>query len=301
MDAAIADLASRQYGLFSRAQAAALGATNRIIHTRLAAGRWIKEAEGVYGVPGWPESWWRRMWRAYLATGESAVVAFEAAAAIRGLTNFPKGRVVLATPHGDHHWHGLCEMRQLTDLVPEHTSVVGGLRVTTVVRTLFDLARFTGEQRLAVAVEDAHITGECRLEELHALVDELRRPGKKGMRLLGKILSERGPGYVPSESWLERRLLKILNDAGLPKPRVQVPLPWRFDLPSRTDALYDAQRVILETDGRRWHVRVDQMANDRKRDREALNHGWRPYRFVYQELKYEPGMVVETVTAALAA
>jgi very-short-patch-repair endonuclease len=75
----------------------------------------------------------------------------------------------------------------------------------------------------------------------------------------------------------------------------------RRDLQSRVDAIYDVARVILEADGRRWHVRVDQMANDRRRDRAAMAHGYWPYRFVYQELKYEPDVVIETVRDALAA
>jgi hypothetical protein len=225
VEAAIAELASRQYGLFSRAQAVALGATARIIEVRLASGRWTHEGDGVYGLLGWPESWWRRAWRAFLVTGPHAALALESAAAVHRLTNFSFGRLVLATPHGDHHWHGLCDMRQYTDLRPEHIETVRGIPVTTVVRTLFDLARFTSEGRLAPAIEDAHIIGQCRLEELQEFFDQLRRPGKKGMKKLGKILAERGPGYVPSESWLERRLLQILKDAGLPRPRVQATFP----------------------------------------------------------------------------
>lgn len=299
-DAAVLELASRQYGMFSRAQADERGITQRMLDRALAAGRVTHEAEGVYGMPGWPESWWRRLWRAYLATGPHAVVGFETAGAVQRLTNFPKGRLVLVTPHGDHHWHGLAEMRQSTDLVDGHIEVVHGLRVTTTVRTLFDLASVTGAGRLAVAVEDAHITGQCRLEELHAFYTELRRRGKRGMKKLGKILAERGPGYVPSQSWLQRRMLKILADSGLPRPRIEVQLPWRTERESRCDALYERERVLLEADGRRWHTRVDQMAEDRKRDREARLHGYSPFRFVYQELRYEPEVLVDTVREALA-
>jgi very-short-patch-repair endonuclease len=300
-DAAVADLAKRQYGLFRRAQVLALGGNDRLIHVRLTAERWTDEAEGVYGLPGWPESWWREVWRAFLATGTDAVVSHETAAAIHGFTNFPKGRIVLTTRHGDHHWHGLADMRQSTDLKLEHVQQHDGLPITTPVRTLFDLAAVTGRERLAIAVEDAHTTRLCRLEVLIALYEELSRPGKHGMKKLGRILAERGPGYVPPESTLERLLLKVLRNAGLPKPRLQAQLPWRTTLPSRCDAIYDDARIILEADGRRWHTRVDQMANDRRRDREALNHGYRPYRFVYEELKRDPKMVVETITEARAA
>jgi hypothetical protein len=252
-------------------------------------------------MPGWPESWWRKVWRAYLATGPHAALSHETAAAVHRLTNFPRGRIVLLTPHGDHHWHGLAEMRQSKDINDDHVAVIAGMRATTVVRTLFDLAAVTSAGRLAVAIEDAHIVGQCRLEELQAFYDGLRRPGKRGMRKLGKILAERGPGYVPPQSWLQRRMLTVIAGAGLPKPRVEAQLPWRTERPSRCDALYEAERVLLEADGRRWHVRVDQMAEDRRRDREAQNHGYRPYRFVYQELRYDPQTVVQTVRDALAA
>jgi hypothetical protein len=300
-DAAVAELASRQYGLFSRPQVFELGGTSRLIEVRLASGRWTHEADAVYGLPGVPESWWRRLWRAFLATGPDAVASHDTAAALHRLTNYPPGRLVLTTLHGDHHWHGLAEMRQSKDLRPEHVVILRGLPVTTTARTLFDLSAVSGAERLAIAVEDAHITHTCRLEELIALYDELRRPGKRGMKKLGRVLATRGPGYVPPESWLERRLVKIVVEAGLPRPRLQAEFPWRQDLESRCDAVYDDARALVETDGRRWHVRADQMAVDRRRDRDALNHGWRPYRFVYEELKYDPALVIETIREALAA
>jgi len=300
--AAITKLSSRQYGLFSRGQAADLGIDDCMLWRALTSGRITSEAGGVYGFPGWPDSWYRRLWRAYLATGPHAVVSFETAAAIHQLTGFPRGRIVLTTPHGDHHWHGLCEMRQRTDLSPGHITVIEGLRVTTPVRTLFDISAMAGPQRLAVAVEDAHITGQCPLEVLQQFYDELRRPGKRGMKKLGHILAERGPGYVPPQSWLQRRLVNVLVAGGLPKPKLEVQLPWRAERESRADALYDDySRILIESDGRRWHVRVDQMAEDRRRDREAQNHGYRPYRFVYQELRYDPEIVVETIRDARAA
>lgn len=301
MIAAITTVAKAQCGLFSRAQAFELGASQDMLDCAIGSERVTHEAEGVYGLPGWPESWWREVWRAFLATGPDAVVSHETAAAIHRLTNFPRGRIVLTTRHGDHHWHGLADMRQSTDLRPEHVRIRDGLPVTTPVRTLFDLAAVTGRERLAVAVEDAHISGQCPLEHLIGLYEELRRPGKHGMKKLGRILAERGPGYVPPESALERLLLKVLRNAGLPKPRLQAQLPWRTTLPSRCDALYEKERIILEADGRRWHTRVDAMAEDRRRDREALNHGYRPYRFVYEELKRDPQMVADTVLEARAA
>ena len=89
MLAAIMKLSSRQYGLFSRAQAADLDIDDCMLWRALTAGRITQEAEGVYGFPGWPDSWFRRLWRAYLATGLHAVVSFETAAALHRGTRPP--------------------------------------------------------------------------------------------------------------------------------------------------------------------------------------------------------------------
>ena len=40
------------------------------------------------------------------------------------------------------------------------------------------------------------------------------------------------------------------------------------------------------------------MLEDRRRDREAQNHGFRIYRFVWEEVRYDPLMVAETLRIA---
>lgn len=298
-DMLIHELASRQYGLSSRLQALSAGCTPQLIKRRLASGRWVAVAPGVYSLPGWPDSWRRSLWLAHLDVGLHSVVSHEAAAALHGLTTYAPGPVTVTVPHGDHERPASYEVRQSTDLRSHHIATVDGLPVTTPGRTLVDLAARRRPDRLARALDDAHLTRLCRIDDVLVLYDELKRPGKRGMRLLGRLLAARGPGYVPPESVLERRLLRALADGGLPEPVRQAALPWRAHLPHRVDFLYPVQRVIIEADGRRWHSRVDQMATDRQRDREAQNHGHRVYRFVWEEITKQPDMVCETVSTAL--
>lgn len=299
-DALINQLASSQYGLFSRSQATDVGVTNIIFYRRLAAGRWVAVAPGVYSLPGWPDSWHRRLWLAHLDVGLHSVVSHEAAAALHGLTTYTPGPVTVTVPHGDHERPAPYEVRQSTDLRPHHTTTVDGLPVTAPARTLVDLAARRRFDRLARAVDDAHLTKLCRIDDVMVVYDELKRPGKRGMRMLGRILVARGPGYVPPESVLERRFLRMIDAACLPQPQRQAPFPWRPELPSRVDFLYPAQRLIVEVDGRRWHARMDQMALDRRRDRDAQNHGYRVYRFIYEEITRQPEDACETLRIALA-
>ncbi|MDP9386873.1 MAG: DUF559 domain-containing protein [Actinomycetota bacterium] len=298
-DGSIAALAGAQHGLFSRGQALEAGVTPQLIGRRLRAGRWLSLAPGVYGHPGWPDSWRRRLWMAHLDVGPGSVISHESAAALHHLSLFRPGPVVLTVVHGDHERPAPWTVRQSTDLRPDHVTRVEGLPVTTPARTLFDIAAFTSEARLARAVDEAHVSGVCRVEELAALYEALRRRGKRGMKVLGHVVASRGDGYVPPESVLERRLLKVLRDGGLPEPVPQLPLPWRSAREGRVDVAYPQARILVEADSRRWHSRMDQMADDRRRDREALNHGWRTYRFVWEEITRQPHMVCETLREAL--
>lgn len=300
VDAVVVSIARVQCGLFSRLQVLVAGGDDKLICRRLESGRWLRAAPGVYCLPGWLDSWPRSLWSAHLDIGPSSVVSHEAAAALHGLILFRPGPVILTVAHGDHERDSrLWRVHQSTDLRPAHVTQIDGLPVTTVPRTLCDLAAVAGRERLARSLDEAHVGGLCPISEVQALYDELSRPGKRGMRRLGQLLALRGPGYVPPESVLERRLHRILDDPRLPVPRRQFDLPWRLPAEQRVDLAFPEQKVIVEADGRRWHTRMDQMAADRRRDREALNHGWRCYRFVWEEITRDAEMVRLTLLEAL--
>lgn len=299
-DTAIFGLAGRQYGLISRTQTLALGISDHLITRRVTAGRLVTVGRGVYSLPGWPDSWHRRLWRAHLDVGPHSVVSHEAAALLHGLGPVPHGTVTVTVPHGDHERPAPYEVRQSTDLRPHHRTTVDGLPVTTPARAVVDLAARLGRERLGRMIDDAHVARRCTIEQIAAVYDELLRPGKRGMKLLHTLLVMRGPGYVPPESVLERRLLRVLARGGLPQPVRQAALPWRPEAPCRVDFLYPLERVIVEADGRRWHSRLDQMASDRERDREAQLHGHVVHRFVWEEITRKPHLVCETIRLALA-
>lgn len=299
VDHVIAKVASGQYGLFSRAQVLGVRGDDDLIGRRLAAGRWHHVTPGVYSLPGWPTSWRRSLWTAHLDLGPDSVVSHEAAAALCDFALFTPGRVVLTIPHGSHQRPAQWEVHQSTDLRAEDVRLVDALPVTTEARTLFDLAAVTTRQRYERVLEDAHVRRLCRLEAVRSVYLSLRRRGKPGMKMLGQALETRGPGYVPPESELERRLLKVLERGGLPLPERQYALPWRGESEARVDLAYPKHKVLVEADGRRWHSRMDQMAADRQRDREALSNGWRLYRFVWEEITRKPDLVCTTLRAAL--
>ena len=299
LDQLLAELASQQYGLFTRAQAVALGASLGLVDRRLASARWVIVAQGVYSLPGVPGSWERRLMAACLEAGPGAVVSHEAAAALHRLTPFRPGPVVVMLPHGDHQHLTLGRLRQSTDLADHHRTTMDGIPVTTVARTLLDVASVVRPGRLRIAVEDAIAAGKCTLEQLSGCYSEIRRPGKRGIGPMSLVLKALGPGPVRSASELERLLLKLLREGGLPEPVREYDAPWDRGAPGRVDFAFPWARVIIEVDSRRWHTRERDFEVDRRRDRAAQLAGWQVYRFTWQDLKEDPEGVIRTITAAL--
>ena len=299
LDQIIAGIASLQYGLFSRTQVLDVDGYDQLIERRLAARRWIEVHPGVYSLPGWPPSWHRDLWAMYLALGEDAVVSFDAATTLHLMYPFPRfGRLEFSVPHGEHIVLPNTIVHQPRDLTPDQVTLVSGMRVTTVARTLCDQAARSGRERLKRGVEQAHLDRKSSISETLALYERLNRPGKRGFNVLGQILSVRAPGFVVLESELERLFRRLLRKYDIAEPDWQVPLPW--DPKRRCDGAWLDRRVLLELDSRTWHARVDQMTADRRRDREARRHGYDVHRFTYEEVRYEPNVVLSDVRDALA-
>jgi hypothetical protein len=300
IDAAMAELAGRQHGVFSRDQLLAAGGSDRMVSRRLAAGRWVRVGPGVYGLPGHPGGFRRRLMALVLVAGHGAVVSHEAAAWLHGLAGWPPRRAVVTVAHPRHTRSPLGVVHQLCDheVVP-HT-VVDGIPVTTVARTFMDLAALRRRRRLEHSLDDALAQGRVRLGEVEAVLVRLGRRGKTGTRLLRAVLAERAPGPGVAESVLERRARRLLADHGLPQPRWQAPFPGRQPGGGRVDGLYGAERLVIELDGRRWHTRAADFDADRRRDRELTLAGYRLLRFSWPDITTDPDGVARQVREALA-
>jgi hypothetical protein len=155
------------------------------------------------------------------------------------------------------------------DLQDDEIWVVGGLRVTSPVRTACDLACRRG-RRQALAVLDAFMR-HCGLTR-----DDYRRMsprfrGRRGCTQLRELL-EHADGRAESlrESWVRLEVI----DAGLPVPELQVWVRLPGHGRRRLDLAYPGRRVALEHDGDEHHSDDVDVAADAER-REALRlAGW---------------------------
>jgi very-short-patch-repair endonuclease len=286
-DLIVTELALVQLGVFARFQLLERGVTQRVIDRRLATGRWARLAPGVYGLPGHRDTWARRLWITYLAAGADSVVSHESAVADFGLPDFPRLPLVVTVPHPQHQRVAGAVVHQSRCLPRHHWLNFGGRRTTTMARTLVDLAAGTSRARLDRAYEDALLTKHLTYSKMSACFSELLLPGRKGMTKLASILDDRGPGFVPAASALERMLFDTCALVGL-EPVRQFPLPNRGDMPGLVDGALIEANLILEADGRRWHDRVAAQRTDRARVKAAARVGWETLRFGYEELLADP-------------
>jgi very-short-patch-repair endonuclease len=169
--------------------------------------------------------------------------------------------------------------------------VRNGIPVTSLVRTLIDIASQLDRGGLERAVNDADRLG---LIDPEALLDALTlHPGKRGVGRLRELLSERAFRLTDSE--LERRFLRLVSESGLPTPLTQQRLNG-----FRVDFVWPDLKLVVETDGLRYHRTAGQQRKDRLRDQAHLTAGFTPLRFTHAQIRFEAGYVRFTLIAVVS-
>lgn len=286
-------VAAEQAGVISRAQMLRLGATSSTISRRVRDGRLRLVLPGVYVVFGAPSNVAQRRWIGLLATGPEAVLSFETAARIHGLSTVSvDGPTVLTVRHSGWQRRPGIVVHQINDLAPHHVVEVGGLPVTTVPRTIVDLAAIWRRGRVRMAVEDAVAGTRTTDAEIGECLRSVARRGKPGVRNLTAVLDDRGPGTAPPASQLERDFFALVRRSPLPDPHRQYPLPRRDGVRNLSDAAWPEVKLIVEVDGRRWHQRLADMKRDRDRDMQAAAAGWQVVRVLHEHVIGAPDETV---------
>jgi very-short-patch-repair endonuclease len=182
-------------------------------------------------------------------------------------------------------------------LLPHHVTEVRGVPVTTIGRSVFDIAPRLRDERLDLLIDRIIAKSPGALAALRELLPELARRGRPGISAMRAQLAKRPKGYVPVASGLEMRFERICLEAGLPKMRRQVDKgghEWigRVDFSDELAILYEVDSVL-------HHTTPGDVARDEARDR-ALRAAGHPkiVRIREEDLWYHPDRVIEQVRAA---
>jgi len=186
LDAALAALAARQFGVVSRLQLLAAGFSDRAIRRRLEAKRLHRIYAGVYAV-GHPRVCREGRWlAAVLACGEGAVLSHRSAAALWGIRDYD-GRIEVTARHA--HRRGSLLVARRSSLERDEITAHRGIPATTVERTLVDLGAVLEPHQLDRALREAEYLRVVDFAELERLLD--RHTRKRGTRHLRSASSER--------------------------------------------------------------------------------------------------------------
>jgi very-short-patch-repair endonuclease len=183
-----------------------------------------------------------------------------------------------------------------------HRARVDALPVVTAARSIVDLASRLGHDRLGEVADDLVQRRATTWPAIGGAFNDVARPGKPGMARLAMLLDDRCGTGVPAQSKLEQALFTALAAGGLPPPVRQMPIPGRPRLPGRglVDAAYPEAGIVIEADGRTYHMRLIDMRRDRERDAQVIKAGWVPLRFMYSQVVHDPGMVCADVAETRA-
>jgi very-short-patch-repair endonuclease len=271
-----------------------LGFGPAAIQHSLRASRLHRLHRCVYAV-GHPEvSEAGRLLAAVLACGPDAALSHRSAAALWGIRANQRRLIDVTALQRNHRRHPGIAVHLVRNLHPDDRTSVQGIPVTTVARTLLDLAGVIRADGLERALEQAE---RLRLFDLRA-VDALiaRSRGRCGVKALRRALCDYRELPHLTRSELERRFLDLCRDASLPTPAVNA---WINGY--EVDVLWAAQRLVVELDGRSYHQTHAAFERDRRRDAELQLAGYRVFRVTRRWLETEPAAVIAAVRALLPA
>ncbi|HEX8066268.1 MAG TPA: type IV toxin-antitoxin system AbiEi family antitoxin domain-containing protein [Thermoleophilaceae bacterium] len=282
-------LAASQHGLVARRQLIELGFHPKAIAHRVARGRLHRVRRGVYSV-GPPRGTRHEGWMAaVLACGAGAVLSHLSAAALRGVRRSSGGPIeVSVRPRTGPRPQGVAVHRRR--LREPDVTVHRGVPVTTLVRTLMDLSPRLRPTDVEGAVNQADILGLARPADLRAAIEA--HAGQPGAAVLRRILDRRT--FAFTRSGLERHFLRIVRDAGLPRP-----LTCTYVNGVEADFHWPQLGLVVEADSLTYHRTPQQQAKDRIRDQVHVAAGMTPLRFTHGQIRYEPRYVRSMLTVVV--
>jgi very-short-patch-repair endonuclease len=291
----VAELADRQHGVVSRDQLIALGFGPGAIGRRVRAGRLHTVHPGVYAVGRSLLSREGRWMAAVLAGRSRPVLSHWSAAALWGVRPNSRAVVHVTSPRKSRSWAGI--RRHCKPLPADEWTLAEGIPVTTVPRTIFDLAATERAEVVEAMLREAEyrqLRDRLSLRDLIARYP--RRRGVSKLRAALARLTEEPLGFTRSS--FEERFSSFLRRHRLPQPRFN---DWILVGGRRyqADCHWPGSGEIVELDGWQGHGTRSAFRADRARDRSLRVAGYSVTRLTPNQLEDEPEKIAADLRCLL--
>jgi len=182
------DVAERQAGYFTTAQAREAGFTQPQLTYYTRSGRFLRVRWGVYRLALFPSTPHEDLFVAWLRAGPAAVISHDSALALYDLSDTLPGRIHVTVPRSSSRRRSGLALHT-SSLDPEEVTTVEGLPTTRVSRTIADVASSgLAEEQVIQAVQQAIDRGLIRADALQAYA---QKRGGRPERLICQALRER--------------------------------------------------------------------------------------------------------------
>lgn len=290
---AVARLANEQHGVVARRQLLEVGLGRDQIKRWVRSGRLTPLHREAFAFGHALLGRYGRWHAAVLACGEGAVLSHRSAAALLGLTGHARGGIDVTAPGGRQFRPGRLGIRlhRCRFHAAEERIERGGIPVTSVARTLFDLAEADDFARLEKAWEEADRLKLLRLREVEAVCE--RGYGRRALRPIRRLLADaRAAETVRSP--LEERFLAFCDARGIPAPATNAHV-----LGHEVDCLWPDARLIAELDSWEFHGHRSAFERDRARDPKLLLAGYRTIRITHRRIDREADRLAAEILGLL--
>lgn len=277
--------------MVARGQLLDAGVPPTTIGDRVRSGRLLRLHRGVYAV-GHARLRREGRWLAsVLAAGPGAVLSHRDAAGLHGLRPANHARTDVATTRQPRAIDGIA-IHRTRALDAEDVTEVSGIPVTTVARTLVDLAGLQlPHDHLTRAIKEAERQHTFDLRAVEAAMARTRGRTGRGHRALKRAIEECAAfEHHHTRSPLEDAFLRLLRDRGVPLPAANAHIEGY-----EVDAVWHAQRIAVELDGWTDHQTRRAFETDRARDQTLTAAGWRVVRFTHRQVTSRPDAVISTL------
>lgn len=177
----------------------------------------------------------------------------------------------------------------------DEITVRDGIPVSTVARTIFDLAERAAPHELKNAWEEADRLRLLRVPEV-VRVYELGRGRRRARARIRPFLLAEQRHVEDSASPLEERFAAFVVAHRLPPPQTNVLVDG-----DEVDVLWPGERLIVELDSWGFHAHRAAFEKDRYRDTDHLIAGYHTIRVTHRRLSYDPERLAAQLRALLGA
>ena len=208
------------------------------------------------------------------------------AAALHGIRRSSRPLIDVTAIRGRSRGHDGITLHRVRTLHPEDRGTIEGIPVTSLARTLLDLAEVVRYDQLERAVEESERLGLFDLKAIDRLrAKEPRTPGPASQ--LNAVIADLRD-YIPmTRSELERAFRKLVREAGLPEPAGNI---WIDSY--EVDIAWLDRKLIVELDGGDYHATTAARKRDPMRDAYLQLAGYRVIRVSDEWLQKDPDGVV---------